>query len=87
VSRVRAISELSQWENGGYFIMRPEVFTALRPGEDLVPHALNRLAERGKVLALRHQGFWRAVDTFKDRAEMEELYQSGRCPWMRWRAA
>ncbi|HEY0699143.1 MAG TPA: glucose-1-phosphate cytidylyltransferase [Micromonospora sp.] len=84
VTRVRPIRELMQWENGGYFILRPEIFSALRTGEDLVPHAFERLLPTGGLLAQRHSGFWRAADTFKDRAELEELYHSGRCPWMLW---
>jgi len=87
VTAVREIRRLQQWENGGYFAMRPQVFDALREREDLVPHGLARLVgdgTDGKVMAQRHDGFWRAVDTFRDRAELEDLYQLGQCPWMLW---
>jgi glucose-1-phosphate cytidylyltransferase len=84
VSRVRPIRDLMQWENGGYFILRPEIFSVLRPGEDLVPQGFARLLPDGRLMAQRYTGFWRAADTFKDRAELEELYRSGRCPWMLW---
>jgi glucose-1-phosphate cytidylyltransferase len=52
----------------------------------MVPHAFTRLVGEGRLLAQPHDGFWRAVDTFKDRAEMEECYQRGQCPWMVWQA-
>ena len=81
---MRAVRELMQWENGGYFVLRPEIFDALREGEDMVPDAFARLAPAGKLLAQPYTGFWRAVDTFKDRAEMDELHQLGRCPWKLW---
>ena len=68
--------DLLQWENGGYFVMRPEIFDDLREGEDLVPHAMLRLAADKRLLAQPYKGFWRAVDTFKDRAEMEALYEA-----------
>ncbi|MEV0727240.1 MULTISPECIES: glucose-1-phosphate cytidylyltransferase [Polymorphospora] len=84
VTRVRPIRELMQWENGGYFVLRPEIFSALREGEDMVPHAFERLLPERRLLAQRFTGFWRAADTFKDRAELEELYHAGRCPWMLW---
>nr|MDT0658345.1 glucose-1-phosphate cytidylyltransferase [Micromonospora sp. DSM 115978] len=84
VTRVRPIRDLMQWENGGYFILRPEIFSVLRRGEDLVPQGFARLLPDGKLTAQRYTGFWRAADTFKDRAELEELYRSGRCPWMLW---
>ena len=69
-----------QWENGGYFVLRPEIFDVLREGEDLVPHGFARLIPQGKLLAQRYTGFWRAADTFKDRAELEEMYRRGRLP-------
>lgn len=84
VTQIKEFRELTQWENGGYFMLRPEIFEVLREGEDLVPHALNRLIPRGKLTAEVHRGFWRAVDTFKDRMELEEMYLRGRCPWMVW---
>jgi glucose-1-phosphate cytidylyltransferase len=84
VTGIKEFRELTQWENGGYFTMRPDVFDALREGEDIVPHALNRLYPAGRLLAQRYTGFWRAVDTFKDRAEMEDLWLRGEAPWMLW---
>ena len=84
VTRVREVRDLMQYENGGYFVMRPGIFEVLREGEDMVPHAFARLVPDGRLLAQRHHGFWRAADTFKDRVELEEMFQSGRCPWMVW---
>jgi glucose-1-phosphate cytidylyltransferase len=84
VTGVREVRDLMQWENGGYFVFRPEIFDALRDGEDLMPHAFSRLLTDGRVLAQRYTGFWRAADTFKDRAELEELFHRGTCPWMLW---
>jgi glucose-1-phosphate cytidylyltransferase len=84
VTGVREVRELMQWENGGYFVMRPDIFDALRDGEDMVPHAFSRLVPDGRLLAQRHTGFWRAADTFKDRAELEDMFHRGQCPWMLW---
>jgi glucose-1-phosphate cytidylyltransferase len=86
VHRIRLLSDLMQWENGGYFVMRPEIFEYLREGEDMVPHAFDRLVPAGKLQANRYRGFWRAADTFKDRAELEEMFHRGQCPWMLWDA-
>jgi glucose-1-phosphate cytidylyltransferase len=84
VSSIREVRELMQWENGGYFVMRPAIFDVLRAGEDMVPEGMSRLVARGQLLAQRYHGFWRAADTFKDRAELEEMYLRGHCPWMLW---
>jgi glucose-1-phosphate cytidylyltransferase len=86
VTGVREVRELMQWENGGYFVLRPGIFDVLREGEDMVPHAFSRLIPQGRLLAQRYTGFWRAADTFKDRAELEDMYQRGQCPWMLWDA-
>lgn len=84
VTRVREVRDLMQYENGGYFVLRPAIFDVLREGEDMVPHAFARLVADGRLLAQRHHGFWRAADTFKDRVELEEMFQGGQCPWMVW---
>ncbi|HCT75978.1 MAG TPA: glucose-1-phosphate cytidylyltransferase [Micromonosporaceae bacterium] len=83
VTGVRELRD-GQWENGGYFVMRQGIFDELREGEDMVPHAFSRLVGRKELLAQRFDGFWRAADTFKDRAELEEMYLRGECPWMLW---
>ncbi len=84
VTGVRDMQDVMQWENGGYFILRQGVFDVLRVGEDLVPHAFNRLIAQNSLLAQRYNGFWRAADTFKDRVELEEMFTSRRSPWMVW---
>jgi glucose-1-phosphate cytidylyltransferase len=84
VTGVRAVAELMQYENGGYFVMRPNIFDVLRYGEDMVPNAFDRLVPQRRLLAHRYTGFWRAADTFKDRAELEDMFHRGQCPWMLW---
>jgi glucose-1-phosphate cytidylyltransferase len=84
VTGVRAVQDLMQWENGGYFIMRQGIFDVLREGEDMMPHAFCRLIATNDLLAQRYGGFWRAADTFKDRVELEEMFYSRESPWMVW---
>jgi glucose-1-phosphate cytidylyltransferase len=84
VTGVRPVTDMMQWENGGYFVMRPGIFDVLRKGEDMVPHAFHRLLPERRLLAQRYSGFWRAADTFKDRAELEDMFHRGQCPWMLW---
>jgi glucose-1-phosphate cytidylyltransferase len=84
VTGVREVSELMQFENGGYFVLRPGIFDVLVDGEDMVPDAFARLLKDGKLMAQRYSGFWRAADTFKDRVELEDMFRKGQCPWMVW---
>lgn len=84
VTRVTPMRDMLQWENGGYFIFRPEIFDYLSEGEDLVEDALIRLVAQGRVLAYSYKGYWSPADTVKERARLEEMYDQGNCPWMLW---
>jgi glucose-1-phosphate cytidylyltransferase len=79
--------DLRQWENGGYFVLRPEIFDYLNEGEDLVEDAImRRLVPQRRVLAYPYKGYWSPADTVKERAQLDEMYHRGFCPWMIWDA-
>jgi len=61
------------------------MFDHMAEGEELVLEPFQRLIERGRLSAYRYEGFWRAVDTFKDLTEMEALLAQGPGPWEAWR--
>jgi glucose-1-phosphate cytidylyltransferase len=84
VTQVVPMRDLRQWENGGYFVFRPEIFEYLHEGDDLIEDVVVRLVEQRKVLAYPHKGYWSPADTVKERAQLEEMYQRGNCPWMVW---
>jgi glucose-1-phosphate cytidylyltransferase len=71
------------WINGGYFIMRPEIFNYMREGEELVVEPFRRLIEADQLLAYKHTGFWRAMDTLRDRQALEDMVERGSMPWRR----
>ena len=84
ITQIQPMRELRQWENGGYFVLRPEIFDYLGEGEDLVGDAIPRLIAKRKVLAYPYKGYWCPADTVKERALLEERYYKGDCPWMVW---
>ena len=84
ITRVTPVQDLRQWENGGYFVLRQEIFDHINEGEDLVGDAIVRLIPQGRVLAYPYKGYWSPADTVKERAAMEEMYHQGNCPWMIW---
>ncbi len=84
ITKVTPVRDLLQWENGGYFILRPEIFDHIHENEDLVEDALVRLVARKQVLAYPYKGYWSPADTVKERAQLEEMYHRGDCPWMIW---
>ena len=85
IAHVTPMRDLRQWENGGYFVLRPEIFDHLSEGEDLVEDAImRRLVPLRRVLAYPYKGYWSPADTVKERAQLEDTYQRGYCPWMIW---
>ena len=58
ITQVTPMQDLRQWENGGYFVLRPEIFDHLNEGEDLVEDAIVRLVPQGRVLAYPYKGYW-----------------------------
>jgi glucose-1-phosphate cytidylyltransferase len=81
VNSLRATEKANLWINGGFFIFRREIFGYLREGEELVGAPFQRLIEADQVLAFRHEGFWRPMDTLKDREVLEDLVERGIMPW------
>jgi len=70
--------------NGGFFVMKQEVFEVIQPGEELVEQPFRRLAAARKLGCWNHDGFWKAMDTFKDKIEFDRMDARNECPWMVW---
>jgi len=87
ISAIRTLQQLPIYENGGYFVLRPEIFDYIPENGDLIGDACMPLAEQGRMLAYRHSGFWHPADTVKERTALEAAYRSGRSPWMLWESA
>jgi glucose-1-phosphate cytidylyltransferase len=83
VSEVRPITQTDIWINGGFFVMRNEIFRYMQPGEELVREPFERLIRRNALLAHKYTGFWQCMDTFKDKQRLDELNQ-GVAPWKVW---
>src|ERR1019366_3506436 len=69
--------------NGGYFLLRPKIFEYMREGEELVVEPFQRLIQDNQLMAYRHDGFWRSMDTLKDRQVLEDMVEQGNMPWRR----
>ena len=77
-------AEMNMRINGGYFVLKQDIFDYLHEGEDLVMNACVRAAADGRMLAIPYDGFWAAMDTLKERSWLEDLYRTGRSPWAVW---
>lgn len=81
VVSIRSNEEANLWINGGFFIFRPEIFDYMREGEELVEAPFRRLIQADQLLAFKHEGFWRPMDTLKDKQVLEDLIEKGSLPW------
>jgi glucose-1-phosphate cytidylyltransferase len=70
--------------NGGFFVLRREMFQCMSEGEELVEEPFHRLIAAGQLLSYSHNGFWACMDTFKEMQELEDLHSRGKAPWMVW---
>ncbi|HET7820120.1 MAG TPA: sugar phosphate nucleotidyltransferase [Ornithinibacter sp.] len=71
--------------NGGYFVLRQDIFDYMGPNQDLVMDACVNAAAEGRMRAVEYDGFWAPMDTLKERTALEEMYRHGECPWAVWR--
>lgn len=72
--------------NGGFFVLSPKVRDYLSDDEDEIweRDPLERLAQHGELMAFRHRGFWKPMDTLRDRMELEALWSDPAPPWKTW---
>lgn len=84
VTRLEAVAKSPVRINGGFFVLRREIFDYMRPGEDLVREPFDRLIEKRQLLAAPYDGFWRNMDTFKDKMMLDDLLAHGHAPWQVW---
>jgi len=85
VKAIRCMKDSDIWVNGGYFVLRKDVFRYLRPGDEFVYEPMQRMIAEGKVRSRRYDGFWQCMDTFKDKQILDELEASGAAPWCVWK--
>jgi glucose-1-phosphate cytidylyltransferase len=74
------------WVNGGFMICEKSIFDEINCSETAVLESdvLLPICERGNLGAYKHYGFWKPMDTMRDKRELEKLIQSGKAEWMIW---
>jgi glucose-1-phosphate cytidylyltransferase len=71
--------------NGGYFVLRREIFDYIQNGEELVQEPFQRLIREGQLMGYDYDGFFACMDTFKDKQQFDDLYGRGDAPWELWK--
>ena len=66
----------SGWINGGFFILNYEVFKYIKNDSTLFEREpMEKLTKKRNLIAYKHNGFWKCVDTLKDKLYLEEIYK------------
>lgn len=73
------------WVNGGFFVCEPKIFDYIE-GDDTIfeKDPLENLAKDEELYTYKHYGFWKPMDTLRDKIQLEELIASGKAPWIKW---
>jgi glucose-1-phosphate cytidylyltransferase len=71
--------------NGGFFVFKNEIFDLIGSKEDLVNEPFQRLIQRNELIAYKYDGFWASLDTYKDKARLEEIVARGNGSWEIWK--
>jgi len=74
------------WINGGFFVCEPKVFDYIRDGDETIfeRQPLEDLARDGELYTYKHFGFWKPMDTMRDKTQLEQLIESNKAPWIKW---
>jgi glucose-1-phosphate cytidylyltransferase len=80
--------QLDSWVNAGFFVLNRKVFDYIDDSEDCIfeREPLERLAQDSQLMAYRHEGFFYAMDTYREYQHLNELWASGEAPWKVWQS-
>ena len=85
IEEIRHVSETDFRINGGFMAFRKDIFDYMRDGEELVEKPFRRLIEKKKLVGYKYDGFWAAIDTFKDKVRIDEMHAYNKRPWEVWK--
>lgn len=75
----------TDWINAGFFVLSPKVLDYIEGDATSWEQApLQRLAREGELAAYKHRGFWKAMDTLRDKIVLDDLWRAGDAPWKVW---
>ena len=84
VTNIGPMTDSQLWINGGYFVLSNKIFDYMEAGDELVEQPFNRLTTEGKLSVVKYDGFWRSMDTFKDKIDFDRMYARKDRPWQVW---
>ncbi|BBG65034.1 glucose-1-phosphate cytidylyltransferase [Hydrogenimonas sp.] len=74
------------WINAGFFVCEPIVFDYITDGDSTVfeQEPLQNLAKDGEIFTFKHEGFWKPMDTLRDKQQLQKMWEDNNAPWKVW---
>ena len=73
------------WINGGYFVCEPDIFNYISDDKTIwEKEPMEKIALENKMAAFKHNGFWKPMDTLRDKIDLETEWNSGNASWKIW---
>lgn len=75
------------WINGGFFVLEPGIFKYLDGNMDTIQwekQPLTTIAQDHQLMTFKHKGFWKCMDTLRDKTELEDLWATQQAKWKLW---
>jgi glucose-1-phosphate cytidylyltransferase len=85
VEEIKTMDQSNILINGGYFVFKRSIFDYMKDGEELVQEPFRRLIEGRNLVGYEYDGFWKSMDTFKEKQELDDLCSKGNAPWQLWK--
>jgi glucose-1-phosphate cytidylyltransferase len=85
IEEIKTMGQSDILINGGYFVFKHSIFDHIRDGEELVQEPFRRLIEAKDLVGYEYDGFWKSMDTFKEKQELDDLHSKGNAPWQLWK--
>ena len=74
------------WINAGFFVFNSDIFNYIEGDSSIFERApLESLSQKNELYSFKHEGFWKPMDTLREKYEMEDLWSSGKAPWKVWK--
>jgi glucose-1-phosphate cytidylyltransferase len=75
----------NSWINAGFFVLEPKIFSYIENDDSIWEREpMENLSKENKLSAYKHNGFWKPMDTLRDKTELERLWQTNAAPWKMW---
>jgi len=74
------------WINGGFFVCEPKVLKYITEGDSTIfeQNPLMNMAKDNEIFAFKHEGFWKPMDTLRDKIALNKMYDENNAPWTVW---